>query len=94
MERNLWQTRGLLFAETLTFELARRMPRDEARNKVMQGVQTVLADESEQTDLLQVINRDAGTDFDADTLSRRLLHAGCTDSDIDRSLREAAAVAR
>ncbi len=94
MERNLWQTRGLLFAETITFELARQMPRDAARSLVTRSVQSVLADDTGRSDLLQVVNREAGSDFDADTLSRRLLHAGCTDSDIDRALREAAEVTR
>lgn len=92
IERNLWQSRGLIFAETLTFKLSKDRPKDAASKLVAEGVSQVLADHKCGFTLIDRINKLAGTQFKSETLARELVHAGCTDAEVRRSLQRARAL--
>lgn len=89
LERNLWQSRGLLFAETLTFQLGQAQSRDAAKKLVTQEVHAILADPAGTETLIDRVNAAAGTEYSATGLANELLHAGSTDQDIARALTRA-----
>lgn len=89
LERNLWQSRGLLFAETLTFRLSQQQPRDRAKKLVTDAVHAILADPTGTDTLIDQVNAMAGTNFTAEVLADELLHAGSTDPELARGLKGA-----
>lgn len=90
MRHNLWASRGLLFAETLRFQLEATQ-----HSNAPQIIDTCIAQLRSQTntntDLLDLVNAQADTTFTRQSLTTDLLHAGCTQEDIERVLSRAQA---
>lgn len=91
IKHNLWLTRGLVFAETLTFRLSKDRPRDAVNKIVAEGVSQVMADSEGSYTLIDRVNKLAGTRFTAKELSSELLHAGSTDHEVRAVLQRAEA---
>ncbi|TGG93385.1 fumarate lyase [Natronospirillum operosum] len=90
LQQNLWQSRGLLFAETLRFRLHSGQPAGiDAALLLRQSIDAVNQNPDSPETLIERINTAAGTAFTAAELEADLLHAGCTDPDIDRILQAA-----
>ena len=91
ISRNLWQSRGLIFAEMLTFKLSKHRPKDAAGKLVAEGVAQVLADSKGSFTLIDRINKLSDSHFNAQSLANELLHAGCTDAEVLSTLQRAEA---
>lgn len=88
MLTNLWHSRGLLFAESLRFQLD--MAQYPNAGALIADCIATLNQQPEH-DLLALVNQRAGTEFTRAGLSADLLNAGCTQTDIDRVLTQAQA---
>lgn len=88
MTHNLWATQGVLFAETVRFQLELAQ-QPNAAQLVAQCISKLSCNSNPNVDLLDLVNAQAGTAFTREGLTADLLHAGCTQEDIQRVLTHA-----